>query len=118
MAVEDKEGLLETAVGAIKPGKSIVIAEIFTGTPEPGKVAAASLSAASLSMEHGDIFPCDAARIVAKLKSMNVEIRVDIDETKNCAAMARSAWSGVAGRLARKQMDEETADALLYKTEF
>ena len=113
MAVEDKEGLLETAVGAIKPGKSIVIAEIFTGTPEPGKVAAASLS-----MEHGDIFPCDAARIVAKLKSMNVEIRIDTDKTKNCAAMARSVWSGVAGRLARKQMDEETADALLYETEF
>jgi hypothetical protein len=76
------------------------------------------VAAASLSMEHGDIFPCDAARIVAKLKSMNVEIRVDTDETKNCSAMARSAWSGVAGRLARKQMDEETADALLYKTEF
>jgi hypothetical protein len=47
-----------------------------------------------------------------------VEIRIDTDETKNCAAMARSAWSGVAGRLARKQMDEETADALLYETEF
>ena len=113
MAVEDKERLLETAVDAIKPGKSIVIADMFTGTSEPGNVAAASLS-----MELGDVFPCDVARIIAKLKSMNVDIRVSIDETDNCAAMARSAWSGVAGRLAKKQMDEETADALLYETEF
>jgi len=113
LAVEDKETLLEDAVLALKLGKMIVIADVFASTAKPGPVATASLA-----KELGDVFPCGAARIIEILESMDVEIRSDTDETNNRSAMARAAWSGVAARLAGKEIDEQTADILLYETDF
>lgn len=113
LAVEDKETLLEDVVRTLKPGKMIVIADMFTSMAQPGPVATASLA-----KELGDVFPCEAARIIEKLESLKVEIRVDTDETNNRSAMARAAWSGVAARLAGQEIDEQTADVLLYETDF
>lgn len=113
LAVEDKEKLLEEVVQALKPGKMIVIADMFTNMAQPGPVAAASLA-----KELGNVFPCEAAEIIKILESMKVEIRSDTDETGNRSAMARAAWSGVATRLAGKEIDEQTADVLLYETDF
>jgi len=111
IAIEDKDAMLEIVLNAIKPGKPIVIPEMFTTSAEPGPLAAASLDG-----EFGDVYPTDAAPIVAKIEEMDFEIRVNADETKEYTAKARTAWSGLAERIAGEELDEGLSAALLRET--
>ena len=100
IAIEDKAALLEIALNAIKPGKPIVVTEMFTTAAEPGPLAAASLDG-----EFGEVYPTDAAPIVAKIEEMDFEIRVNADETEEYTAKARKAWSGFTERIAGDEPD-------------
>lgn len=111
IAIEDKDAMLEIVLNAIKPGKPIVITEMFTTSAEPGPLAAASLDG-----EFGDVYPTDAAPIVAKIEEMDFEIRVNADETEEYTAKARTAWSGLAERIAGEELDEGLSAALLRET--
>ena len=110
--IEDKEALLETALAAIKPGKPIVIVEMFTTEAEPGPLAAASMAG-----EFGDVFPSDVAPVLAQIKESGFEIRTDVDETEEYTGKARTAWSDLANRLAGEDLDDDLAAALLRETE-
>jgi SAM-dependent methyltransferase len=111
IAIEDKDALLEIALNAIKPGKPIVVTEMFVTSAEPGPLAAASLDG-----EFGDVYPCEVAPILAKIEEMDFEVRVNADETEEYTAKARAAWSGLAERIAGEELDEGLADALLRET--
>ena len=111
ISIEDKDALLEIVLNASKPGKPIVVTEMFATTAEPGPLAAASLYG-----EFGNLYPTDAAPIVAKIEEMDFEIRVNADETEEYTAKAGKAWSGLTERIAGEELDEGLADALLRET--
>ena len=111
ISIEDKDALLEIALNAIKPRKPIVVTEMFATTAEPGPLAAASLDG-----EFGNLYPRDAAPIFAKIEELDFEIRVNADETEEYTAKARTAWSGLAERIAGEELDQGLADALLRET--
>lgn len=111
IAIEDKDALLETVLNAIKPGKPVVITEMFLTSAEPGPLAAASLDG-----EFGDVYPTEVAPIVAKIEEMDFEVRVNADETEEYTAKARTAWSGLAERIAGEELDEGLSAALLRET--
>lgn len=112
IAIEDKEALLEVVLEAIKPGKPVVITEMFLTGPEAGPLAATSLEG-----EFGDVFPGEAAPIVAKVEASGFEIRVNNDETEEYTGKARAAWSELAERISGEDVDEGLAAALVRETE-
>jgi len=109
--IEDKDAFLETVLKAIKPGKPVVITEMFTTAAELGPLAAAKLDGV-----FGDVYPTEAVPIVAKIEEMDFEIRVNADETEEYPAKARLAWSGLAERIAGEELDEGLSAALLRET--
>mgnify|MGYP003668039139 CR=1 FL=1 len=111
MAIEDKAALLDKIVAALKPNCAIVIADLFLAEPSPGAFAAMALGA-----EQGDIFPSDAAPIVAKLKELGIEIRVNSDETHAYADSVRRAWAAVGEKLKAKPVSTEESGTLLAET--
>lgn len=112
ISIEDKEALLEIVLAAIKPGKPIVITEMFLTGPEAGPLAASSLDG-----EFSEVFPGEAAPIVAQIESSGFEIRVNNDETGEYTAKARAAWSELAERISGEEVDEGLAAALVRETE-
>lgn len=109
--IDDKDALLDTVLGAIKPGKPIVITEMFSTEAEPGPLAAKSLAG-----EFGETFPTDAAPVLARIKEAGFEVRVNNDETAEYTAKARKAWSGLANRIAGQELDDDLAEALMRET--
>lgn len=112
IAVEQKEALLATALEAIKPGKPVVITEMFLTSAEPGPLAAASLAG-----EPREVFAGEAAPIVAQIEEAGFEVRVNNDETEEYTAKARAAWAELADRISGEELDEGLGEALIRETE-
>lgn len=112
IAIEDKKALLDTVLGAIKPGKPIVLTEMFLTAPEPGPLAAASLDG-----EFGDVFPGQVDPILEQIEAAGFEVRVNADETEEYTAKARAAWSELAERISGEEVDDGLAAALVRETE-
>lgn len=112
IAIEHKDALLEIILAAIKPGKPVVITEMFLTAADPGPLASASLAG-----EPREVFPGEAAPIVAQIEQAGFEIRVNKDETEEYTAKARAAWSELALRISNQELDEGLAAALIRETE-
>lgn len=112
IAIEDKDALLDVVLEAVKPGKPVVITEMFLSGPEPGPLASASLTG-----EFGEIFPGEIGPVVEKIESSGFEIRVNADETEEYTRKARAAWSELAERISGEDVDDGLAEALVRETE-
>lgn len=112
IAIEQKDILIETVLAAIKPGKPVVIAEMFLTAPEPGPLASASLAG-----EPRAVFPGEAVPIVAQIEEAGFEIRVNNDETGEYTDRAKAAWSELANRISGEEVDDGLAAALIRETE-
>lgn len=112
ISIDDKDAFLEIVLGAVKPGKPIVITESFVTSAEPGPLAAASIDG-----EPGTVFPCEVGVIVEKLEASKYDIRVNVDETEQYTALACAAWVEMADKITGKDLDEDLAAALVRETE-
>lgn len=112
MAIDDKVGLIENILVALRPQSSIVIADYFLTDRKPGPAAIAALEA-----ENRETWPCDAAPIIQKMEAMDFELRVDVDDTVSYTDRVRAAWAAVAAKIAKNPVPEEISDALMRETE-
>lgn len=113
MLIEDKAHFLETVVGALKPNTSIVIADFFISSAEPGDAATDSIAS-----ENRTLFPCGADMVADLLTEFGIELRINADETDRYVSMVKAAWNNVAARIAEEPQDSAVMEVLKQEIDF